>query len=75
MQLMTFHEAATQLPTLITAAIRGEEILIAGNSEEVVKLVPIAIGKKKRTFGSAKGTFQMANDFDEPLEDFKEYME
>ncbi|HMV51567.1 MAG TPA: DUF2281 domain-containing protein [Blastocatellia bacterium] len=75
MQLMTFNEAATQLPNLIAAAVRGEEILIAGNSEEVVKLVPIANGKKKRKFGSAKGTFQMANDFDEPLEDFKEYIE
>ncbi len=25
-------------------------------------------------FGSAKGTFKMAADFDDPLEDFKEYM-
>lgn len=25
-------------------------------------------------FGCAKGTFKMSDDFDEPLEDFKEYM-
>lgn len=25
-------------------------------------------------FGMMKGTFEMADDFDEPLEDFKEYM-
>ena len=25
-------------------------------------------------YGSLKGTFRMADDFDEPLEDFKEYM-
>ena len=25
-------------------------------------------------FGSAKGFYQMADDFDEPLDDFKEYM-
>ncbi len=25
-------------------------------------------------FGSAKGFYKMADDFDEPLEDFKEYM-
>ncbi|GEO05277.1 hypothetical protein AAE02nite_29410 [Adhaeribacter aerolatus] len=33
--------------------------------------------KKKiteRQFGYAKGFFKMAPDFDEPLEDFKEYM-
>ncbi len=30
--------------------------------------------KTKRQFGYAKGFFKMAPDFDEPLEDFKEYM-
>lgn len=32
--------------------------------------------EKKRipVFGSAKGTFKMSADFDEPLDDFKEYM-
>ncbi len=29
---------------------------------------------KKRKFGSAKGMVKMSPDFDEPLEDFKEYM-
>jgi hypothetical protein len=32
-------------------------------------------GKPKTPrFGSCKGMFEMASDFDEPLEDFKEYM-
>lgn len=30
--------------------------------------------KKTPKFGSGKGMFEMAPDFDEPLEDFKEYM-
>lgn len=30
--------------------------------------------RKKRKAGSAKGMFVMADDFDEPLEDFAEYM-
>ena len=30
---------------------------------------------KKPQFGCAKGKFRMSADFDEPLEDFKEYME
>lgn len=29
---------------------------------------------KQRKFGAAKGFFKMHDDFDEPLEDFKEYM-
>ena len=39
-----------------------------------------ALKEKKNTiipkpkFGSAKGTFKINNDFDEPLEDFKDYM-
>ncbi len=29
---------------------------------------------EKRQFGYAKGFFKMSDDFDEPLEDFKDYM-
>jgi len=29
----------------------------------------------KRVFGRVQGKYQMAADFDEPLDDFKEYME
>lgn len=29
---------------------------------------------KKPKFGSAKGQFKMTDDFDEPLDDFKDYM-
>ncbi|MCX6200000.1 MAG: DUF2281 domain-containing protein [Bacteroidetes bacterium] len=31
-------------------------------------------GNKQPVFGSAKGMFVMKADFDEPLDDFKEYM-
>lgn len=30
--------------------------------------------KTTPTFGCAQGMFKMADDFDEPLEDFKDYM-
>jgi hypothetical protein len=33
-----------------------------------------AIKAKKPKFGYAKGQFKMSPDFDEPLDDFKEYM-
>lgn len=32
-------------------------------------------GAKKRKAGLAKGLIEMADDFDEPLDDFKEYRE
>ncbi len=34
-----------------------------------------ATSEKKRQFGYAKGFFEMKEDFDQPLEDFKPYME
>ena len=34
----------------------------------------IAEQKNVPVFGCAKGQFRMAEDFDEPLEDFKDYM-
>ena len=42
------------------------EFLLTKQSNESKRRVPI--------FGSAKGTFKMSADFDEPLDDFKEYM-
>ena len=33
-----------------------------------------SLATKKPVFGSYKGTFEMGDDFDEPLEDFKDYM-
>lgn len=36
---------------------------------------PTALEKPKPKFGSAKGLIHIAPDFDEPLEDFKPYME
>jgi hypothetical protein len=35
---------------------------------------PVTERKKEREFGCAKGEFWMADDFDAPLEDFKDYM-
>ena len=75
MQTVTLDEAKTQLVDLIEAAAAGEEVFIKKNEDLSVQLVPRAVKRRKRQFGSAKGLISMAPDFDEPLEDFKEYME
>ena len=75
MQTLTLAEAQTRLPALIEAAARGETVVITNGDEVSVQLVPRATKKRARQFGSAKGLISMAPDFDEPLEDFKEYME
>ena len=74
MQQITAHDAQSRLPSLIDEAISGETVLIVGNGEQVVQLVPIvSTGRPK--FGSAVGLISMAEDFDAPLEDFREYMQ
>ena len=60
---------------LIAAAVRGEEVVIARADKPLVKLVAIEAPKGPRKAGSAKGLIWMAEDFDAPLEDFKEYIE
>lgn len=76
MQQITLAEAAKHLPDLIEAAISGEEIVITKDDQPVVKLVPVFPVKKRRPAkaGSAKGLVTISDDFDEPLEDFKDYM-
>ena len=74
MHQINIEEAKTNLPELIDAAINGEEIVIAKDEEHVVKLVPISRAKPHPRFGSAKGLILISDDFDEPLEDFAEYM-
>ncbi len=51
----------------------GEEIVITKDNQPVVKLTPISPVKRRRA-GSAKGLITISDDFDEPLEDFKDYM-
>jgi hypothetical protein len=46
----------------------GQEI------EVMVRAKPSESGPQKRVFGSARGSVHMSDDFDEPLEDFADYM-
>jgi len=74
MHQINVEEAKSSLPELIDAAINGEEVVIAKDAEHVVRLVPVSRAKPRPQFGSAKGLILIADDFDEPLEDFAEYM-
>ena len=69
------EEAKSHLADLIDIALGGDEVIITIDNQPVLKLVPVTISKKPRKAGSAKGLITMFEDFDEPLEDFKEYME
>jgi antitoxin (DNA-binding transcriptional repressor) of toxin-antitoxin stability system len=74
MHQITVEDAKSNLPDLIDAAINGEEVVITKDDQHIVKLVPISRAKPRPQFGSAKGLISMSDDFNEPLEDFAEYM-
>ena len=68
------HEAKTHFSKLIQKVTEGEEIVISKGNKPVAKLVKIPELEHKRKLGSAKGKIKIAEDFNEPLEDFKEYL-
>lgn len=61
------------LGDLVEQTLSGTEVVITKGARPVAKLVAIA-EKPIRQFGSAKGLIHIAEDFDEPLEDFRELM-
>lgn len=67
-------EAGSRLAELIDAVAHGEEVLITRGDGTTFKIILIMQTRPYPKFGSAKGLIKMSNDFDEPLEDFKEYM-
>lgn len=71
---VSLHEAQIDFSNLINRVFGGEEIVILYDDKPVAKLVPINGFKPKRRLGTAKGKIKMAEDFDEPLDDFKDYM-
>ena len=49
--------------------------VITQKDELVLKLVPFSKSIARRKAGTAKGLISMSDAFDEPLEDFREYMQ
>jgi antitoxin (DNA-binding transcriptional repressor) of toxin-antitoxin stability system len=72
---VTIKEAKTHLKQLIQQALEGEEIIISQGQQPLVKLVALPETPKQRRIGHAEGVIiYMAEDFDEPLPEFEEYM-
>ena len=74
MTQIDLQQAKERFLELIELAAGGEEVIISKDKRPLVKLTPIFKQKQQRQFGSAKGLITVAEDFDEPIEDFKEYM-
>ncbi len=78
---VTIDDAKAQWDTLLAKVHGGEEWLITDASgQPVAKLAPAKpaeppVTERWAAFGMMKGEIWVSPDFDEPLEDFKEYME
>lgn len=70
-------DAQQRLPELLEAAERGEVVEICSETGRAFGLTPrrprpAATGVPRA--GSCKGLIEVADDFDEPLEELREYM-
>lgn len=77
MNTISLEESQAKLPQLIDHLRPGEEVVIVRGEKPVAKLISeIHPESKSREPGKGKGQIVfMSEDFDAPLEDFKEYME
>ena len=68
---VTIHEAKTHLSRLIRSALAGEDVIIAKGNQPLIRLLPLSEALPKRRLGGAKDVVKyMADDFDEPIDDF-----
>jgi prevent-host-death family protein len=74
---ITVQEAQARLKELIDKLSPGEEVIITDNQQPVARLVGERPARPPRPApGLGKGSvLYMAPDFDEPMEEFKEYIE
>ena len=73
---VTMNEAQSSLADLVHRMSPGDEIGITENDQTVARLVVVVPGPQKlRRLGTMKGTvLKMSDDFDAPLDDFRNYM-
>jgi len=65
--VVTIHQAKTNLSRLLQKASNGEEVIIARGSRPVARLVPIGEVKGQRRPGSLKGKLVVGREFFEDL--------
>jgi prevent-host-death family protein len=74
MPQVTVNQAQHQLSHLIRKVLAGEEVVIVKGKVPLVKLVPFHDNQTEREIGADKGLVEIAEDFNAPRDDFKEYM-
>ena len=75
MTTVAIEQAQKDLARLIDDVALGEHVVITRDQVPVAELVPVTRPIPKPAFGSAKGMVKISEDFEAPLDDFKDYME
>lgn len=74
MKQVNIAQAKAQLSELVRATMGGREVVIARDNKPLVKLVRVKPKQGKRLPGCGKGEILfMSDDFDAPLDAFKDY--
>jgi prevent-host-death family protein len=71
---LPLEEAQARLPELIEHLAPGDEIVITQKGQPVAKLIGNRPARKPRQPGNCAGMLTIAQEDDEHLEHFKEYM-
>ncbi|HUE74199.1 MAG TPA: DUF2281 domain-containing protein [Pirellulaceae bacterium] len=76
---MKTHELSgsnVELLDLVNQARQGEDVVLTKDRHPVARIVAVTTnGRPTPRAGSLRGMIEMADDFDAPLEDFREYSE
>jgi antitoxin (DNA-binding transcriptional repressor) of toxin-antitoxin stability system len=76
MSSVSLQEAQANLASLLHQLIPGEELVIMENNHPLARIVRTEKAQSGRKLGTLQGTvLYIAEDFDAPLDDFREYME
>lgn len=68
-------EAKARFSEILKRAEAGETVVVTRHGKPVARLEAAQATSKLPRIGAFKGEVWMSDDFDAPLEDFKEYME
>jgi prevent-host-death family protein len=68
-------QAKTELSRLLRQTRAGKRFIITQRGKPIAELIPFQQPSLEPVWGDMEGGIQMSEEFDEPLEDFAEYME
>ncbi len=72
MENIDINQVGQHFPALVEKSVLGNDIIITKKGLPIAKIIGLSKLKKQRKFDSAKGLIKISDDFNKPLEDFKD---